>query len=178
MNYKCLVPFIVILSFACLGARVQAADSASHTTTIAARIAPAIEVVSWPDTLVTPADIVPGVPQVVGPLSLVVRSNTAWVVTLRSAPYDRPAQFDRRTATFVPSGAQMRNPVTWSLTTNGPWSVVDTTESVVYSGTATGGTGTQVDLYLKLEASFDDPLLVDSEHEYRMDLSYVVSVTY
>jgi len=180
MRYKCIVPFVVILSFAAMGVRVQAADSASHTTTIAARIAPVIEVIKWPESLVElPEDIVPGVPKVVGPLGLEIRSNTPWVVKVQSGtPNGRLTQYDRRTATYVASGAQMSIPVCWGLATGGPWNAVDTTETPVTGGQSTGEAGAKVNLYLKVEATFDDPVLLEEDHEYRMDLSYIVSVTY
>lgn len=180
MRYKCIVPFVVILSFAAMGVRVQAADSASHTTTIAARIAPVIEVIKWPESLVElPEDIVPGVPKVVGPLGLEIRSNTPWVVKVRSGAQDgRLAEFDRGTLTYVSSGMQVSTPVQWGLTTSGPWTNLNSTETPVTGGQSTGEAGAKVNLYLKVEATFDDPVLLEEDHEYRMDLSYIVSVTY
>lgn len=180
MRYKCIVPFVVILSFAAMGVRVQAADSASHTTTIAARIAPVIEVIKWPESLVElPEDIVPGVPKVVGPLGLEIRSNTPWVIRVASfAQSGYLAEFNRSTASFVPSGARMSEPVQWSLVSSGPWTALTSTETPVTGGQSTGEAGAKVNLYLKVEATFDDPVLLEEDHEYRMDLSYIVSVTY
>lgn len=177
---RCLIPFLAFFSVIALGWSAKAADTASNMSSVAVTIAPAIEVSQWPDPLVqfsSPID--PGESAIKGPLTFHIRSNSPWVLKIKSNSNNGYlTEFDISTGTYVGTGEQMTLPVQWSLSDSGPWAPITDGEADVTSGSATGTAGQQVQMFLKVEATYDDLPLADPNREYRLDVGYTASLTY
>lgn len=178
-----LIPWFLILTSipAVLPAvPVQADQTASNTTTVAANIAESIAVTQWPESLLNLAgEVVPGQSVVSGPLVIQVKSNATWGLKISSdLPDGRMKEFDSSTAAYVSNGLVLSTPLQWSTDVAGPWQDLSSTEASVVAGQPpTGDSGTSVTIYVRLQAGYDD-LPLSTGHEYRILLRYTAGVNY
>ena len=163
-----------------LGWSVQAADFASSQSSVTVTIAPALEVVQWPDPMVILATgLAPGASQVAGPLGFSLRANAPWVIQVSSqSGGGHLREYDTNSSSYVSSGHALSRPVQWSLSETGPWTPLTDSPVDLYDGGPTGDSGVQRQLYLRTEATFDDVPLGSPGREYRLDLGYTVSLVY
>ncbi len=171
---------MAVMTTLMLGLPARAADTSSSMSSVTVTIAPALEVVEWPDPLVALSQgLAPGDFAVTGPLSFHLKANSPWVLQIKSSSGGgQLSEFDTSSATYVSSGSKMSIPVQWSLSESGPWAPIQATEADITSGGSTGSAGQHIQLYLKTEATFDDVPLTAPNSEYRLDVGYTASLLY
>jgi hypothetical protein len=153
----------------------------SHTTDVYMNIAEVIEVLQWPTEIYTLSDgAIPGVPIVSQILTIKVRSNTIWGITIASDQDNGfLREYDNTGAFYIGDGKTTTSPLEWSVSPVGPWLSLSSTPTALITGEGpTGDTGKEISFYFRFTPSFDDEKLSGESRTYKVSITYTVGVGY
>jgi hypothetical protein len=155
------------------------ASDLTGLTYLSASIAGIVEVVDWPSENVGfPGPLIPGQMAVSDPISIKVRSNTRWNLTLSTdngkavlSAYDTVAR------QYIGNGHYIRDTLEFNV--NGfEWQdLLGTPQVIAPNMPNTGEKGLETRIRLRVQPSFDDNLL-EGTREYRIGLQFTVAPSY
>lgn len=174
-----LVCAFAALSLLSLTPGVLAATVDSSTTEVTFRIAPALEVVSWPSSsFVLADDGTPGIASVSNPLTITLKANTNWRLQIASdTTGGMLREYDPQLGSYVFGGIEI-GPVEWAADVGGPWTPLGNVPAAVFlDEPATGEDGVTRSFYLRVTPDFDARPLPNGR-VYRLVLTYTAGVGY
>ncbi len=165
----------------CLAARgipadAQATDGAAVSVTC--RVLAALEA-SFPGA-VDLGNLSAGSPAVVSaPQTVTVWSNAPWALSIRSDADDGRMREWTGSAYVSPSPRSLSSPLEWRRQDAPGFAPISADDATVASGMpATGSTGASVAVLFRQAVSYDDGVLPDAGHSYRIEVTYTVAQTY
>lgn len=154
-----------------------AATQQTGMTEVMFNIAPALEVIAWPDPAVTLDEAPPGA-ETMSHLSIVVKSNSSWGVQISSDSDDgMMREYDLSLGNYV-LGGYRTGPVEFAEGREGPWFQVSRTPAALFTGQSpTGEAGRSLDFWIRVIPDFNATELADGR-TYRIVLTYTAGVGY
>lgn len=155
-----------------------AATQQTGMTEVMFNIAPALEVIAWPDPAVTLDEAAPGIASS-RLMRITVRSNALWGVQVASdSASGTMREYDVNNGQYIPGGFEV-GPVEFAESSEGPWMPVSNTPAVLFSDQwPTGEAGRSLDFWIRVIPDFSAPAQIVDGRTYRIVLTYTAGVGY